>query len=114
MPDARRLAECVKAAEDLALRGPRPPAGIAGLDAHFADPDRNQKLRELSGAWAQVRPSLEGVERLTITTGSGNDVVHGVGNEDRISTGGGNLISDKGLGEVGCAVGRMWISLTST
>ena len=39
------------------LRGPRPPAGLAGLDAHFADTDA-------ASAWAAVRPALEPVEKL--------------------------------------------------
>jgi ATP-dependent helicase/nuclease subunit B len=38
-------------AMDLKLRGPRPPAGVAGLDVHFG---------ELS-EWAKVRPSVEPV-----------------------------------------------------
>ncbi|MDQ3247136.1 MAG: double-strand break repair protein AddB [Pseudomonadota bacterium] len=50
---------------DLALRGPRPPAGLAGLDAHFADPERRKRFRGLGEAWRQVRPSLETMERLT-------------------------------------------------
>ena len=39
---------------DLKLRGPRPPAGLAGLDQHFG------ALRE----WRAVRPRLEGIDRL--------------------------------------------------
>ena len=39
---------------DLKLRGPRPPAGLAGLDAHFGP------ARE----WARVRPRIEAVQSL--------------------------------------------------
>ena len=39
------------------LRGPRPPAGLAGLDAHFAGTDGES-------AWSAVRPSLEPVEHM--------------------------------------------------
>jgi ATP-dependent helicase/nuclease subunit B len=39
---------------DLKLRGPRPPAGLAGLDAHFG------ALRE----WRMVRPRVEAIEKL--------------------------------------------------
>jgi ATP-dependent helicase/nuclease subunit B len=45
LDDVRRL--------DLALRGPRPAAGIAGLDAHFAD----------SAAWAKLRPAVALVDQ---------------------------------------------------
>ena len=37
---------------DLKLRGPRPPAGIGGLDVHFGE------LRE----WAKVRPRVESID----------------------------------------------------
>ena len=40
---------------DLALRGPRPTAGIAGLDAFFADKDAKR-------AWASVRASVEPID----------------------------------------------------
>ena len=39
---------------DLELRGPRPPAGLAGLDAHFGD----------LAAWRQVRPGLEPIDKM--------------------------------------------------
>ena len=39
------------------LRGPRPPGGLAGLDAHFAGTPG-------ATAWAAVRPALEAVEHL--------------------------------------------------
>ncbi|MCY7281748.1 MAG: PD-(D/E)XK nuclease family protein [Sphingomonas bacterium] len=42
---------------DRGLRGPRPPAGLAGLDAHFAGKDAET-------AWSSVRPKLEPVESL--------------------------------------------------
>lgn len=39
---------------DLKLRGPRPPAGIAGLDAHFGSLPQ----------WRQVRPHVEAIDSL--------------------------------------------------
>ena len=39
---------------DLKLRGPRPPAGMSGLDAHFGN----------SSAWQKARPRLEGIDTL--------------------------------------------------
>jgi ATP-dependent helicase/nuclease subunit B len=41
---------------DLALRGPRPPAGLAGLDAFFAE--------KASRAWNAVRERIEGIDGL--------------------------------------------------
>ena len=47
---------------DLALRGPRPAGGLAGLDAHIRGNAGNQAgLRE---AWGLVRTRLQGLERL--------------------------------------------------
>ncbi|WP_118857295.1 PD-(D/E)XK nuclease family protein [Sphingomonas mesophila] len=43
---------------DLALRGPRPPAGLDGLDRHFAG-GRAER------AWARIRPALEPLARLS-------------------------------------------------
>ncbi|HEU4704615.1 MAG TPA: double-strand break repair protein AddB, partial [Sphingomicrobium sp.] len=40
---------------DLALRGPRPGAGLDGLDRHFAEKDRDLKFRGCERAWKQVR-----------------------------------------------------------
>lgn len=42
---------------DLALRGPRPPPGIDGLDARFAEKDR-------MGAWGAVRERIAGLDTL--------------------------------------------------
>ena len=42
---------------DLGLRGPRPPGGLGGLDAHFAGKDA-------ATAWATVRPRLETVDSM--------------------------------------------------
>ena len=42
---------------DLDLRGPRPPPGLAGLDAHFAD-------KGAKTAWASVRPRLQTVDAM--------------------------------------------------
>ncbi|URD61882.1 double-strand break repair protein AddB [Sphingomonas sp. KRR8] len=48
---------------DLALRGPRPPAGLAGLDAHCAEKEKARGTRGCGAAWAKVRPCLERVDR---------------------------------------------------
>ena len=47
---------------DLALRGPRPPEGLAGLDAHCNEKDRERATRGCGKAWKAVRPCLEQVE----------------------------------------------------
>lgn len=44
---------------DLALRGPRPAAGLAGLDRHFAEQDKERSLRGCLAAWKRVRPLVE-------------------------------------------------------
>ena len=43
---------------DIGLRGPRPPAGLAGLDAHFAGKDAET-------AWSTVRQRLETVDAMS-------------------------------------------------
>jgi ATP-dependent helicase/nuclease subunit B len=48
---------------DLALRGPRPPEGLAGIDAHCAAKDKERGTRGCGQAWRQVRPCLEKVDR---------------------------------------------------
>ncbi|MFC7537498.1 double-strand break repair protein AddB [Sphingomonas sp. GCM10030256] len=47
---------------DLALRGPRPPEGLAGIDAHCAEKDKERQSRGCGKAWRNVRPCLEQVE----------------------------------------------------
>jgi ATP-dependent helicase/nuclease subunit B len=47
---------------DLALRGPRPPAGIAGLDSYFAEKERKQ--RGCLADWKQVRPRVEALQAM--------------------------------------------------
>ncbi|HEX6377352.1 MAG TPA: double-strand break repair protein AddB [Allosphingosinicella sp.] len=50
---------------DLALRGPRPPAGLAGITEHLSDRsgrDRDRRARAL-GWWQRVAPRLEALER---------------------------------------------------
>ncbi len=47
---------------DLALRGPRPPEGLAGIDAHCAAKDRERGTRGCGEAWRKVRPCLEQVD----------------------------------------------------
>jgi ATP-dependent helicase/nuclease subunit B len=42
---------------DLGLRGPRPAAGIEGLERHFAEPEKD------AGPWAAVRPLLAAMEQ---------------------------------------------------
>src|SRR5690606_4566355 len=50
---------------DLALRGPRPPAGLAGISAYLADRSgRDRDLRKKAGAWWQgVVPLLAPLEQ---------------------------------------------------
>ena len=47
---------------DLALRGPRPAAGLAGIDAHLVDKAGAER------AWRRIRPSLEQLDALASTT----------------------------------------------
>src|SRR6185503_6729519 len=47
---------------DLALRGPRPAGGLAGLDRHFAAKEQEPKLRGCLAAWQRVRPRIELIE----------------------------------------------------
>ena len=49
---------------DLALRGPRPPEGLAGLDALCAAKDRERRTRGCGQAWAGIRPCLERVDQV--------------------------------------------------
>ena len=47
---------------DLALRGPRPAAGLEGIDAHLADKAGAER------AWRRIRPSLEQLDAVTSAT----------------------------------------------
>lgn len=51
---------------DLALRGPRPAAGLTGIDAHLSNPDGyDARVRQTPLRWwGSVRPVLEPVEAL--------------------------------------------------
>ena len=53
---------------DLALRGPRPAAGLAGLDRHFAEKNEERKFRGCLPAWKRVRPSVEALATHTAGT----------------------------------------------
>lgn len=44
---------------DLALRGPRPAPGLAGLDRHFEEQENERKLKGCLAAWKRIRPLLE-------------------------------------------------------
>jgi ATP-dependent helicase/nuclease subunit B len=44
---------------DLALRGPRPPARLNGLDRHFAEKEKEHSLRGCRAAWNRLRPFVE-------------------------------------------------------
>ncbi len=48
---------------DLALRGPRPPGGIAGIDRHFAETDDKKVIRGRPH-WQAVRPVVADLEAL--------------------------------------------------
>ncbi len=47
---------------DLALRGPRPAGGLAGLDAHCATKDADKRHRSCGAAWRLLRPALAGLD----------------------------------------------------
>ncbi len=50
---------------DLALRGPRPPAGLAGLDDHFRAKETEERgCRGCLAAWQRVRPRVEPLAQL--------------------------------------------------
>ena len=44
---------------DLALRGPRPAGGLAGLDRHFAAEEEECRFKGCVAAWQRVRPRAE-------------------------------------------------------
>lgn len=46
---------------DLALRGPRPAAGIDGLDAHIKQRQGERRYRDCGEAWRKLRPFLVAV-----------------------------------------------------
>jgi ATP-dependent helicase/nuclease subunit B len=43
---------------DEGLRGPRPAAGLSGLDRHFTQRDRERKPKHCLAAWQRIRPFL--------------------------------------------------------
>jgi ATP-dependent helicase/nuclease subunit B len=49
---------------DLALRGPRPAAGLEGLDQHCRDKEQERQSKGCSAAWAAVRPIVQGISGL--------------------------------------------------
>ncbi|WP_033921251.1 double-strand break repair protein AddB [Sphingomonas sp. 37zxx] len=53
---------------DLALRGPRPGPGLAGIDAHLREGDkRTAGVRETAAAWwVEARARLEGIAALSV------------------------------------------------
>ncbi len=57
---------------DLALRGPRPPAGLDGLDRHFEEQekDSHKKCRGCLAAWRRIRPKLEPLDGHMSGTGT--------------------------------------------
>jgi ATP-dependent helicase/nuclease subunit B len=44
---------------DLALRGPRPAAGVEGIDAHIRERETEPKYRGCAAAWAKLRPFVQ-------------------------------------------------------
>jgi ATP-dependent helicase/nuclease subunit B len=44
---------------DLALRGPRPAPGLAGLDRHFEEKEGETRCRGCLAAWKRVRPQVQ-------------------------------------------------------
>src|SRR5206468_1984756 len=49
---------------DLALRGPRPSAGISGLDDHFTAREKEGKPKGCLAAWQRIREKLEPIDGL--------------------------------------------------
>ena len=49
---------------DLAVRGPRPPAGLAGLDRQLAIRAKDPRYRDAEAAWQTVRPTLVALDEL--------------------------------------------------
>jgi ATP-dependent helicase/nuclease subunit B len=47
---------------DLGLRGPRPAAGIGGLDDHFAAREKERKPKGCLAAWQRIRGTLEPID----------------------------------------------------
>ena len=43
---------------DLALRGPRPAAGLPGLDDHLAQPRKTPPIAQVEAAWSALRPRV--------------------------------------------------------
>ena len=63
---------------DLALRGPRPAAGIAGLDAHIRDKEAEPRFRGCAAALARLRASAEPVAELLARPTSLAELVRGI------------------------------------
>ena len=57
---------------DLALRGPRPPAGLGGIDGHLADTEaRDARVKAAAFEWwIGVRPRLAELERAFVNPGT--------------------------------------------
>ena len=47
---------------DEALRGPRPAAGLVGLDRHFQQREKDRKPKNCGAAWKRVRPFLASLD----------------------------------------------------
>ena len=62
---------------DLVLRGPRPPAGLAGIAAHLSDrTGRDREVRAEAAAWWQsAAPRLEALERAFETSANLPDLL---------------------------------------
>ena len=54
---------------DLALRGPRPPAGVSGIDRHIAALDERDRGR-VEPHWKRLRPIVAGLEALFAKIGT--------------------------------------------
>ena len=65
---------------DIALRGPRPPAGLAGLDARFAE-------KKVSVQWEPVRRRMQHLAPLAGSSGSLADFATGLANAAEALTG---------------------------
>jgi ATP-dependent helicase/nuclease subunit B len=64
---------------DLALRGPRPATGIAGIDAHIHDKRNDPRCRGCTAAWAAIRGKVEAIAATLAKPVSLADAVRQIG-----------------------------------
>jgi ATP-dependent helicase/nuclease subunit B len=71
---------------DMALRGPRPAAGLKGLERHFEDKDAEKRCKGCLAAWKRIRPKLEPLDGAMGDSGSlGQFVVRLAASADQLA-----------------------------